>query len=767
MASISGTVTLRPARIGLLVELEKEQLTKSAELATSSWGGAHFPLFDRDAGDPLHIAANLQVDALYSINRVSEYTKSAGFRWLQLESMGPFSESDSSYTSRVLGSDWNLPDRNKEYFLPDWPADDPLDGLFSIWLGRFGESAEEERRKRSYLTCATAIPIGASASIDPLIIDRSPIAHTEREIQYRADHSVAGVVVVDPSSSEDLFTLWNLRASGAWVIPWPVGYEELFIPVLEYWVRSRIDSPRISGWRNGAGESLPPHVSIWHRPSHGHESAMHLATLLRSMEIEIVSGDRPYTLPHRTVDSIETQISRSFQVNIDARAVSATIALPSMPWRDGRRPGRWPGVVAAEVEIYGERGLDPERTSILPRMRQFATLLYNSTIDSTPFRWPTGDGFVYGVQASDETIEIPLFNPLEVVGKIFGEDSWKVDQSDEGRFSTRLADILGGQSTTLASQPAVRTILLRASSSDGGVTFSELERRAIDSRGEWPGSLAYKHDPKSYARNIIYWLLNRKLLLAILPLVCPQCRSQLILEPEELQTDIKCTFCAHEFPVGLSVALEGRKSDWRYQVAGHAPRQRLQGALPVIATGSVLAAIAHGHARSVPQAWGVKVAGPRNMEMDVVALVDPFIPTLVVGEIKSHQTIDENDLDNLEWIQQELRAKGVECFILVATLRENFEPEEVELLRQHCARGIALLRSDYSMAPLAFPLVFTAQELSVDRFSDNHPWKWIDPGRGTSSVARESCHRNLGLIEATVEYDEDNDVTCHLQWNTH
>lgn len=47
------------------------------------------------------------------------------------------------------------------------------------------------------------------------------------------------------------------------------------------------------------------------------------------MGIVIVPGDVPYTFPRQTVDSIETQISKSFQVNIDAREYRLLLHCPA------------------------------------------------------------------------------------------------------------------------------------------------------------------------------------------------------------------------------------------------------------------------------------------------------------------------------------------------------------------------------------------------------------------------------------------------------
>jgi len=147
-------------------------------------------------------------------------------------------------------------------------------------------------------------------------------------------------------------------------------------------------------------------------------------------------------------------------------------------------------------------------------------------------------------------------------------------------------------------------------------------------------------------------------------------------------------------------------------------------------------------------------------------LSDLHVPTVLIGEVKSHQTIDTDDIDKLEWIQSVLLAKNIECFTLIATLNDSYSPQEVELLRASCERAPELRRSSYTVGtePLALPIVLTSRQLSADQFSDDHPFKFATPGGGLLSVAIESCKQNLGLKEiGRVPSDEGFKFT--LVWN--
>jgi hypothetical protein len=274
--------------------------------------------------------------------------------------------------------------------------------------------------------------------------------------------------------------------------------------------------------------------------------------------------------------------------------------------------------------------------------------------------------------------------------------------------------------------------------------FDALLQAAIDARANWPG-FPSRETSKEYGRNLLLWLLGRKLLRMVLPVTCTSCRSRLILGPDELATEVRCGFCDHNFPLALPVAEAGPRSAWRYRIAGHVPESRLRAALPVLAVASVLAALARGGSMQ-PNAMGTEIVSPsRRAEFDIATIADSFTPEVVLREVKSHQPGDENDINNLTWAQEHLRGKGIECYILIATLNQSLSRDEILALRNYCEQAKELLHPNGSMTPLALPIVLTWQELSVSHFDDKHPLKWSDPGRGLSAVALASCKQNLGM----------------------
>jgi hypothetical protein len=718
--------------------------------ATSSWGGLYFPIVDVSGqGDHGRLLEALSVDVLWPLTgdaTAVELARQPGFRWSGLLQRSPFDPSDDSLTTRVLASDWLIGRSRMRMALPEWSNDDPLAALFGVWFGRFSFDDDGQARRKRFAENAEVINVDVGGSLASAVNAVTPIGLTTMEIDYFGDSPGVGIVVVDPSETSDLLRFWNLRASGADVMPWAIGHESVVQPVIRRWVQLLINQGRLTNVRYGDGRVGPPKLVIWTRESDRDVNDFPLLQdFLREYDLTAWPG-HDFVRGWHGHHPLNTEFTRSFDTDVDTHAGFVTIPLPTLPWVSGRRPSRWPGIVAADVGIYSERGLDPERTAVAPRVRRLSKLLHGRAANYESFQRPTGAGWIYGVHAAAETVQVSLVRPLEVIEGLFDQPNWKFSQSDDGRFATRLGQLLGGIDSTAANQPAIRETLIRAAMRhDAGIPFPALQQTARQCRGSWP-TPPDRRTSDEYARDLLLWLLKRKLLRTVLPLTCPLCRSVFVIDPDDLATDVQCGFCDHRFPLALAVAWAGRKSNWRYRIAGHVSESRLRAALPVLAVTSVLSSLAVGQAQ--PQSAGTTITIPgREAEFDIATVANPFIPEVVLGEVKSHGPIDSKDVDNLAWAQKQLRNNHVECFILIATLNNALNPDETHLLQQYCAQSPELLHSDGPIEPL-LPIVLTHRDLSTDQFSDDHPFTWKDPGLSLSSLALASCKKNLGLIEA-------------------
>src|SRR5271163_991391 len=94
---VSGQCMLRPIRMGLVIPQGDFYALKTAiELATSSWGGQGFPIFEAgvDDGTTIRLATALGVDTLYPVSTDEASVALAstpGFKWTaSFDRLSPF-----------------------------------------------------------------------------------------------------------------------------------------------------------------------------------------------------------------------------------------------------------------------------------------------------------------------------------------------------------------------------------------------------------------------------------------------------------------------------------------------------------------------------------------------------------------------------------------------------------------------------------------------------------------------------------------------------
>jgi hypothetical protein len=216
--------------------------------------------------------------------------------------------------------------------------------------------------------------------------------------------------------------------------------------------------------------------------------------------------------------------------------------------------------------------------------------------------------------------------------------------------------------------------------------------------------------------------------------------------------------CLRQFPLGLSLALSvNGRNDWLYQLAGHVNIHRLREILSVMATLQILTTLHRSESPTmVPHALGVGFKMPgKDCEIDIISIhSDEGIPTVVVGEAKNWKgDIEKEDLLKLESIQRHLRARGIECVILVAAMRA-LKNSEINMLRTFTERPLRNLPLRSQILPV-LPIVFTANDLSVPYLHESHPTKKMAGYEGILALAEQSCRRNLGLIALEHARDDD------------
>jgi hypothetical protein len=259
-------------------------------------------------------------------------------------------------------------------------------------------------------------------------------------------------------------------------------------------------------------------------------------------------------------------------------------------------------------------------------------------------------------------------------------------------------------------------------------------------------------DAAEYPTEIVRYLLARKVLHPVLPIRCPRCSAEVPLRPEDLRSDHHCDLCGADTPLGLALGYKMR-NDWVYRLAAEISPERLSETLPVMAVLSVMCS--QSKLDAYPFVLGMEVESPSSkFEVDILIVLESSSrPLVVVGEVKSlRDPISAEEIQHLIALQKLLRGKNVDCYILAATLQPTLTRETVAALRSACEASPESLGQ--RILPV-FPIVLTRKNLSVPEMHEDHPTTWHEVGTGLSTLAVESCRRNIGLVDVELENRDD------------
>lgn len=749
---VSGDIEVRPARVGMVFQPSLEAIRRAARLASSAWGGVYFPWIDPgDRARADRVSEVLSLDALVPLDDATESKEIArrpGFFWRGMPG-DAFGEPEELFPKRLQGPGWLLDDSPPQVVLPLWSDEDPLADLYAVWFGGYGDSSYERGLAERFADVALQLDIAQDEALPDVFEWLTPIGVTGLRIEYRGWPTSLGFVLIEPGNPEDLALFWNVRAQGDIAFPWPIGSDERFLPSAQAWFARAVGLGRVERVRTGSGGDLGPDVVVWSsKDSPSVPESLQALSQPRSQRLENCDGMLPmgWTGNH----PLGAGHSKAFSTSLSNDADDFSVALPRIGAALDHRQSGEVGVVAAQLTVFSESGLPTGWTVAVPRIRELSSVTDAWVRSWEVFHRPTGDGRAIGVRADADEIELTPVASQRLFAKMLADAGWRVSQSDNGRFASRLIDLLGGMHSQAGSQPALRAVLDQAARSPMGCPLDRLFQTARTHQGEWPKGFAAPPEARSaYPKNVVYYLLQQQLLRPFLPVKCPSCAITTTLPPESLKAEVRCEMCSKPMALGLALALAGRRADWVYRLSASVREDRLRETLALMAALSMFSAwTGFSSTSTMPHVLGLQVeteAGASEIDLALV-LEDRGRPVVVIGEVKSWRgDIDENDLANLVRVQKHFRAKGVECFLLAATLKEELATAERTCLRTICEAAPNTLER-HNLSPV-LPIVLTRDELSVPTLHERHPSRWGGARSGLAETAVESCRRNLSLMD--------------------
>ncbi|MCK0111909.1 hypothetical protein MWU75_07140 [Ornithinimicrobium sp. F0845] len=755
-AELRGRAKVRPFRVGQLVDLADSAAVRAAIVNLSQvWGGYYTPILDvNQPFDAIEFQARVfDLDSLYlehdeddegsgSSSELFDELLRSGWLWRSLGKYGPFTgEAEDGFRTGVLPTS-AVAIEQPPLYIPTWSDTDPMADFYAALFGALqaGEDAWAP-------TGSQMVGIGALLSRPGLTVDDVGVIQASRVgLSPEPHYDVAwmnGVFVVRPNDPRDLVAFWNMRSFGRPVVPVPAEGGEELLPLL-----TRGSVPGATSVHGGSERRTERYLGVWQLPNASPATRAAIEAMAGRLGM-VVREHRLLEPRHYRFPGIDSRFKSSVRAEFPPTAAHAMVRVPSVPVT-AEAHQVMPGTVAVEVDVNTVVGLDPRSVACLPPLRRFGRLQERVAFSHThDVRVNAdGEGVVLGVSARNDEVPVAFVFQLDAIATLLDDDSVKVAQSEDGRFQTRAAQMLGGPAGDLLTQPGIRALIEKAGRSATGLPLQQLRAEILNNRGAWPDKLtAFRTSPAEYADNLVNHLLYSGLFVPMLDVHCSQCRVDMQISPRDLDATIQCEFCGETFRLALSLALS--KSHWRFRLAGHLGSEKVKALLPALATSSVLNHLSVRFSAAGPHAFGVefKFPGRGRMEADIVTWLPYPNFTAAVAEVKNGNWIDGNDVQNLEDLQKRFDRAKVRSVLVFSSLKAALAPEERDVLRALVERATWTSTAIGAQLP-RLPLVLTSSDLSVPSNDDNHPVRWEAPGNaGVFATAIESCKRNLGLVD--------------------
>lgn len=768
LGEMRGRVMVRPWRVAVLADTTSAESVREAIAALSGvWGGKYMPILD--VGTPPseleQLGSQYDVDSLYAEEAdgtLGDLLRAPGWAWGFRGPWGPFREEHGLRkgllpTRSFLGISTN-------FVQPTWPRDDPADLLLAATWGvpdelglSLSPSVSDRGPRTASYTDMRTNPASGEAVIGALAASSLHVRPSPRD--YLNQQS--GLYVIRQDHPADVVHFWNMRTYGVDVVGVPAEASEELLTLLL--------PAALSGIQARTFEDTEPSdlvLPVWglQNASQGAAREIRAAVGRHGLQSRAVP---PASFPPYLFQGLETSFRRSIRTDFRPGAHWVDTPLPPLSLEEEPRAFTR-GVVAAEIQLHDVVGQDPRLTASIPPYRRHTSIIpYDHGGDPVDHVRSTGSGVVLGVDATRDQVRVPFVYNQDVFRLLFDDESVRTSQSDIGRFQSRAAEKFGGVFSGALNQPGTRAVLTLAAGRNTGVPMQHLRRRAEETAGRWPDPVyGPRLGPKDYAHRQVNQMLHSGVFVPTLRVHCSHCRVESWAAADELAATMRCEFCGETFHLALSHSLA--YPEWRYRLAAHLRADQVQALLPALAAMSLLGQLRHVEEPPLPHVLGLEVSldGNRTIEVDVAAYLPDPEWTVVLGEVKASNRIDDKDVSNLEFLRNELSQKGVRCVLLFATLKEKLAPEEVNSLRGLVERAhpVQSLYGD-ALLPNA-PLVLTQPDLSQPPRSTDHPWRWRhDAGSGTFGTALASCERNLGLRNYRVR-DQDDEPGLECDWDS-
>ena len=747
---VTGRILVRPVRLGLVIDRESSGSVSAAIAAASAcWGGKTFPIFFADQQESVvrRTAVHLGIDAIVPMDDVAATSHLAdliGFTWRGKDN--PLRDPQFGYglasVAAVLSAMRSSRESIERYAEVTWDSSESLDPIREVLFGHMPRSEGDGDLISRFVANtlrSVHLSIEQVARIDDpvgglLDVGMWQVRHLSR------GRPESGVALVDPSSPTDLVRWWNLRAVGHNVLPWPTfpcaPVESVTSELIRFLPANR--------W----GKDTEEYINLYARTEDDVPDALsELVTRLdRTAIVHRASSQRGDAEVH---GGIATKFSRVFESGIVDRDGRPTISIQLPPTGLHEPPGIHGAFrcIATRITVDGEEGLPAGFSFAVPAVRQLNDELRSSVSFSSAVIRGVGDGIVAttALYDDDHPVRISASHSRSLIFRLLTDAGFGVSPSEAGPWTNRIIELLGGPTSTVSSQPAFREVLDRAARSSGAKP-AELRQIARNLGGKWAERSNLYQPNVKYEDGVLGFLTSRKLIEANLTYDCRACGLKQSIAPDEISSTVTCNDCDNESPVSLHVV---QRASWTLKTRRLLTPDRLRATFPIASTLTLLAVLRRNSGSNLHYAIGVDLeAGGERFEIDLAALVhDEFGTALVLAEAKARGDVDSTEIDNLERVQDAVRATGLECYIAVVNSKSRLSALEIARLRQSADRLLVGLSEVNNRWYLNLPLVLTKRELTLHDLDEDHPTRQIGFEESTiAALAYATAKKHLGLL---------------------
>jgi hypothetical protein len=726
MATTNLSIKYRPVRIGFLVrEGSVEDLIKASGINTLLWGGIYNPIIP--VGEDISLAEQLMnlfaVDVLSPVNHTKDIDG--------LIEKHPFLTDPGHYARDIFYEDWNTKkniigyldsmnivnyywDREFKHKTKDfksncavvrWEEKDDFKSLFSIQFGYFPDSYNlKDNYENAFLKglCANEIRISASDSIPKELIESiSPLKLTGTELQgYAFPGRSDGIYVGNENEFNDLLYFWNLRASGLSVeflakdkIKRAEGFIKEFLEKLDK-VPNR--HPNIEDW-----------IAIYYQERKSHEEIKDIISgfkvkkpfLFSACEQEIWNGLN--VSPANFYFGWE-QVLANVEKSYDRYTVSLNLPEKKFIRDNNRDPKVGSQHLAISIDPITEFSY-PEHTLKPPFIRRLNEF-YSREIAFDPWKIRIEkDGIAEIITVDDNSTSLYPIRHQTLIEKLFGLAGVKSEISQPGLITKRIVEKLEGvDGGRVFKINGVRKLLQTLKPNDS-------ISRGEATKAIWEDGKFKKHknlyiearkERELTTPNVFDFLLKKDFFRPGLELFCSHCRLPSWLSLSELKDLWECDYCGNENKTSLQLKNRG---DWKFRKSGlFAKDNNQEGAIPVILTLLVFLRIFNPSKFIYSPSLNLQIGG-KSCEIDFCILQYQRGERiqLGIGECKAEGgIIDQKDIDNLKAVKEQIRALGIDCYLIFSKTSEGFSQEEIKLFKQLESENIpVILLTNKEMEP--------------------------------------------------------------------